>query len=104
MPNEMSEPAASPAALGFVRVLDLSENIAGQFCCRMLADYGADVTLIEPPEGSATRRIGPFREMAGAVASPCCLSISISARAPLSSIRRPRRAGRFCPSWRKWPT
>ncbi len=43
--------AGSPGALGFVRVLDLSESIAGQFCCRMLADYGADVTLVEPPRG-----------------------------------------------------
>lgn len=49
-------------ALGFVRVLDLSESIAGQFCCRMLADYGADVTLVEPPGGSVTRTMGPFRD------------------------------------------
>ena len=52
-------------ALGFIRVLDLSESIAGQFCCRMLADYGADVTLIEPPQGSVTRTMGPFREGGG---------------------------------------
>jgi crotonobetainyl-CoA:carnitine CoA-transferase CaiB-like acyl-CoA transferase len=53
------------SALGFLRVLDFAENIAGQFCGRMLADYGAEVTLIEPPGGSATRHIGPFRETAG---------------------------------------
>src|SRR5262245_61193881 len=52
----------SPGALGFIRVLDLSESIAGQFCCRMLADYGAEVTLVEPPQGSVTRTMGPFRE------------------------------------------
>jgi len=51
-------------ALGFIRVLDLSENVAGQFCCRMLADHGADVTLVEPPAGSALRAEGPFRETA----------------------------------------
>src|SRR5437868_15370910 len=56
------ERAESPSALGFIRVLDLSESIAGQFCGRMLADYGADVTLVEPPEGSATRHTGPFRD------------------------------------------
>ena len=56
----------SPGALGFVRVLDLSESIAGQFCCRMLADYGADVTLVEPPRGSVTRAMGPFREQGNA--------------------------------------
>src|SRR5437016_11494079 len=52
----------SPGALGFVRVLDLSESIAGQFCCRMLADYGAEVALLEPPQGSVTRTMGPFRD------------------------------------------
>jgi crotonobetainyl-CoA:carnitine CoA-transferase CaiB-like acyl-CoA transferase len=49
-----------PEALQGLRVLDLSENVAGQFCGRMLADYGAEVTLIEPPGGSAVRSIGPF--------------------------------------------
>ena len=48
------------AALEHLRVLDLSESVAGQFCARMFADYGASVTLLEPPGGSALRRIGPF--------------------------------------------
>ncbi len=66
MTSETTPSHEGTTALGFIRALDLSESIAGQFCCRMLADYGAEVTLIEPPEGSATRRIGPFRERAGA--------------------------------------
>lgn len=56
----------SESALGFIRVLDLSESVAGQYCCRMLADYGAEVVLIEPPSGSAIRKLGPFRDAAGA--------------------------------------
>ena len=48
------------AALAGITVLDASESIAGQFCGRMFADHGASVTLIEPPEGSALRRFGPF--------------------------------------------
>ena len=43
-----------------IRLLDFSENVAGQYCSRMFCDYGAEVVLVEPPEGSATRRIGPF--------------------------------------------
>ena len=39
-------------ALRGLRVLDLSDSIAGQFCCRMMADFGARVTLVEPPAGS----------------------------------------------------
>src|SRR5205814_850531 len=39
---------------------DLSDSIAGQFGCRMMADFGAVVTLVEPPQGSPTRAIPPF--------------------------------------------
>ncbi len=47
-------------ALARLRVLDLSESVAGQFCCRMMADFGAHVTLIEPPAGSSIRNMEPF--------------------------------------------
>ena len=47
-------------ALHGVKVLDLSEDIAGSFCARLLADYGADVLKLEPPGGAALRRQGPF--------------------------------------------
>ena len=43
-----------------VKVLDLSEDIAGSFCARLLADYGAEVLKLEPPAGAALRRMPPF--------------------------------------------
>ena len=43
-----------------VRVLDLSQDIAGSFCARLLGDYGAEVIKIEPSQGAALRRKGPF--------------------------------------------
>jgi crotonobetainyl-CoA:carnitine CoA-transferase CaiB-like acyl-CoA transferase len=43
-----------------VKVLDLSEDIAGSFCARLLADYGADVLKLEPPQGAGLRKMGPF--------------------------------------------
>ena len=46
--------------LGDVRVLDLSQDIAGSFCARLLADYGAEVLKVEPPGGAVLRRMGPF--------------------------------------------
>ena len=37
-------------------VVDLSSGIAGAYCTRLLADGGAEVVKIEPPEGDALRR------------------------------------------------
>ncbi|MBI3068852.1 MAG: CoA transferase [Betaproteobacteria bacterium] len=50
---------SQPAALAGLRVLDLSGPL-GQYCGKMFADMGADVILIEPPQGAATRREPPF--------------------------------------------
>jgi crotonobetainyl-CoA:carnitine CoA-transferase CaiB-like acyl-CoA transferase len=47
-------------ALSGIKVLDLSEDIAGSFCARLMADYGADVLKLEPPGGASLRRMGPF--------------------------------------------
>jgi len=41
------------------RVIDLS-NERGLLCGQILADLGADVIQVEPPQGSSARRLGPF--------------------------------------------
>src|SRR5438874_1237698 len=48
-----------PAALDGVRVLDLADE-SGALCGKLLADMGADVILVEPPQGARMRGIGPF--------------------------------------------
>ncbi len=49
------------SALSDVIVLDLSDNIAGAYCGRLLAGFGADVIKVEPPGvGDWARCVGPF--------------------------------------------
>ncbi len=48
-------------ALAGVTVIDLSQDISGPYCTRLLADCGASVIKVEPPiAGDPSRRSGPF--------------------------------------------
>ncbi|MEX2230257.1 MAG: CoA transferase [Dehalococcoidia bacterium] len=49
-----------PGPLEGLRVLDLTCGVAGPHATKLLADYGAVVTKLEPPGGDPSRREGPF--------------------------------------------
>lgn len=56
LPTSSSTPAAAPFAQ--LRVLDASQGYAGPYCAMLLAQHGASVVKLEPPEGDWIRGMG----------------------------------------------
>ena len=58
-PDAAHSRLGEPAALSHLRVLDLT-GAGAQYCGRLMADLGADVVKVEPPEGGSARHLRPY--------------------------------------------
>jgi crotonobetainyl-CoA:carnitine CoA-transferase CaiB-like acyl-CoA transferase len=90
----MTAQAGTPApgrALAGLRVLDVTQVMAGPFCAMQLCDMGADVIKVEPPGGDSTRR------MAGAVGtdSPSFNAVNRGKRGVVLDLKTPAAQAAF---------
>src|SRR5689334_15795881 len=49
--------SSRPQALDGLRVVDVTQLMAGPYCAQQLCDMGAEVIKVEPPGGDSTRRM-----------------------------------------------
>ena len=45
-----------------LKVVELAEGLQGEIVGKLLADQGAEVIKVEPPDGSAGRHVGPYAD------------------------------------------
>ncbi|HLN85324.1 MAG TPA: CoA transferase [Candidatus Limnocylindrales bacterium] len=73
-----------------VRVLDLTNVLAGPFCCYQLAQLGADVIKIETPQsGDLARQLGADRELNGKLMGASFLAQNAGKRSITVNLKNP---------------
>lgn len=77
-----------PGALDGLRVLDLSQMLAGPICAMRLGDLGADVLKVEPPRGEHNRSHG-FGSVRVAGATPTYVALNRNKRSVVLDLKRP---------------
>lgn len=50
------------SALKGLVIVELAERVCGEYCGKLIADFGAEVIKVERPGGSPTRGMGPFKD------------------------------------------
>ncbi len=91
-PSDPSNHPAPPGPLAGILVADCSTVLAGPFCTMLLADLGAEVIKVEPPDGDGTRGWGPpwvGDEAAGTRTAAYYLAVNRNKRSIRLDLKRP---------------
>jgi formyl-CoA transferase len=84
--NPPAQPATS--ALHGIRVLDVTQVMAGPYSAMLLADLGADVIKVEPPSGDSTRQM-PGAAGPGGYDTPAFNAVNRGKRSIVIDLKRP---------------
>lgn len=86
----MSATRGTNGPLQGLKVVEICTTIAGPACARLLADFGADVIKIEPPEGDPVRQMGRHvKAPSGEDVSLYAASILRNKRSVVLDLKRP---------------
>ena len=79
-----------------VRVLEIGQRVSAPYCAKLLANLGAEVVKVEPPEGEEARRMGPFpREVPNPETSGLFLALNANKYGVTLDLTSPRDASRL---------
>lgn len=96
MADESSARPAGGKAVQGLRVIEYGEGVSAAFGAKVLADLGADVVKVEPPDGDPLRRRGPFPEdKPNPEASGFFLYLNANKRGVTLDLRRNEDRGAF---------
>jgi len=88
----MTSNGHAPLPLTGIKVIELCHLIAGPYCCQMLADEGATVIKVEPPEGELTRHRAPARKSADGEVTAYYASLNRGKRSLVLDLKNPEGA------------
>ena len=89
----MASNTPAPLPLAGIKVIELCHLIAGPYCGQMLADEGATVIKIEPPQGELTRHRPPARRADDGEVTAYYASLNRDKKSVVLDLKNPEGAG-----------